>query len=131
MSQPRPHRRLTLLRPGVHLGDRSAVPPVDVSLTALGETRARIVTLRRELAAAEQQEREALVNTIRSVVPPGVLFSSAELFEHATVSLALVAAFDAMNITSARQLGKKLRTLRGCGLTRVGVDERGVIWMVR
>jgi hypothetical protein len=87
---------------------------------------ARIRAVRLELADLEQQQRNALLYTIAAVVGPGVCFSANELFTHRTVCSALQTALDEIGIESPRQLGKKLKQL---GLTRIGADEHGVIWM--
>ena len=87
----------------------------------------RIAWHRAQLAALEHQQREDLIGSIAAVVGAGVAFSAKELFAHRRISPALASAFDDARITSAKQLGKKLRQL---GLTRVGEDRDGALWTV-
>jgi hypothetical protein len=86
----------------------------------------RIHELRRELLLLEQEQRAALRARIAATIPPGVAFSARELFDHRVINPAWSHALTEAGITSARQLGKRLRQL---GLTRVGVDEHGAIWL--
>jgi hypothetical protein len=88
---------------------------------------ARIAALETELVELRQQQRTELVVTIAAVIGPGVAFSARELWEHRVISPALASVLAELGLTSARQLGKKLRQL---GLERVGVDEHGAVWLV-
>ncbi len=101
-------------------------------------TAARIVEVKRELAALEQRQRDELITTIAIVVGSGVCFSARELYRHGYVSAELQTAFDEAGITSARQLGKRLRQLsidksrfNNTGLERVGADHDGALWVCR
>jgi hypothetical protein len=94
----------------------------------------RIATLKGELAALRQQQRaaqlEALFTGIARTVGVNVVFSAHELWQHRTVSVELCNVFTALDISSCQQLGKRLRRLAGQGLTRVGRDHFGAIWIL-
>jgi hypothetical protein len=89
---------------------------------------ARIAACERELAALRQ--REALARTVAAVIGEGIAFSARELFDLCELVPELAAAFEASGVRDARTLGIRLAQLRDCGLRRVGVDERGAIWVV-
>jgi hypothetical protein len=87
----------------------------------------RIAALRAELAALEQAQRQALIGAIAGLVGPGVVFNSRELWAHRAVSPALATALADAGIGNAQQLGKRLKNL---GLTRIGDDRYGALWLV-
>lgn len=62
-------------------------------------------------------------------IGPGVVFSSAELWDHRHASPELATAFADAGIRATRQLGKRLHSLRGAGIERVGTDHDGALWM--
>lgn len=84
-----------------------------------------LAVVQAELATLEE-ERQALRVAIATVIGPRVMFSSRELWAHRAVSPALAAAFDALHLRSARQLGKRLRHL---GLTHVGDEGGAALWL--
>jgi hypothetical protein len=88
---------------------------------------ARIRVLERELAALHQQQRDELLAILTLVVGSGHCFSAKELWQHRRVSPLLAVAFRDLRISNAQQLGKKLKQL---GLTRVGEDNAGVVWVL-
>lgn len=90
----------------------------------------RIAAVEAELRELRQQQRRELVAAIAGLVGPRVMFSAGELWAHRAVSPALATAFDDAGIRNARQLGKRLRQLRGHGLERLGADNCGAIWIV-
>jgi len=85
-----------------------------------------IAIIKMRLAEFQEQQRLDLVTTIARVVGPGVCFSARDLWQHRELHPDLYNALDEAGIQSPRQLGKKLRAL---GLTRIGTDEHGAVWM--
>src|SRR5262245_29195505 len=97
-----------------------------------GESTAeQIVRLERELLALRHEQDVGFVRAITSIIGTAVAFSARELFEHRMVSPALQAVFDDAGVSSVKQLGKRLRRLRGQGIAPLGRDNGGSIWVVQ
>jgi hypothetical protein len=111
----------------------------------IAELRQTVADLRRRVEALEAAR---LKRSTKSIAPGALLvaivdaigtraFSSAELLTHARLaSPALQQAFSALNIRTARRLGKVLKRLHGhdragLRLERVERDKHGVIWAVQ
>jgi len=86
---------------------------------------ARIRVLERELAALHQQQHEELRAIIAIVVGRGHCFSAKELWAHRRVDPLLRWALTDLGLGSAKQLGKRLKSI---GLTWIGEDADGVVW---
>ena len=88
----------------------------------------RIRTLRLELAALEEQQRQELFSVLTTVIPAGTVFSARDLFDHRVISPALALVLDDAGITSARKLGKRLQQITekepsGISLVRIGLEH--------
>jgi len=100
---------------------------------------AEIARLERELAALKRTQADraaaAFVLTLVRVIPPGLIFTAAELLDRAALDREL--AEHLQQITTARQLGRRLARLArrpvvaGVRLECVGRDAAGCIWQMR
>jgi hypothetical protein len=99
---------------------------------------ARLAAARHLVASLERQQRNELVAAIAATVGAGVVFSSADLWQHRLVSPELMSALINAGITTVRKLGKKLRQLSTqkslpgqlFSLTRVGDEHGRALWVV-
>jgi hypothetical protein len=96
---------------------------------------ARIAVLERELAALRADQDTEFLTVIALVVGRRT-FAAGELWTHAQVAMELRVLFAEHGITSPRQLGRRLQSLRGrtrgaLRLARVGRDHHaGGLWMI-
>jgi len=88
---------------------------------------AKIAYHRGALERLRQQQHDDLRAIIALVVGSGHCFSAQELWAHRQVSSDLKSLLFNLGIRNAQQLGKRLKQL---GLTRVGEDNAGVVWML-
>lgn len=91
---------------------------------------ARIAALEREIVELRARQLEQLVITIAMIAGPGVAFSAADVWQLQGRHPELRILFDDLAVHSPKQLGKALWRCRGCGLTRIGRNGDGVLWLV-
>lgn len=92
-------------------------------------TGVRIRQLEAELALLRLQQRRELLTAI-TLAAGRCAFSARELWQDRAATPALAAALTDAGIHSPRSLGRTLRQFSGCGLTRIGRDESGCIWLL-
>jgi hypothetical protein len=125
-------------RPTVALGSDASATGLELDGRPAGPAASlveRIAGLELQLAALKRDQAEGVLLAIAGPIPAGVVFSSADLWRHQTVSVALRTAFVEAGIGGPRVLGKRLAQwqhfIGAVRLARLWIDHHaGVLWTI-